>query len=517
MKKFLKLSIAILFISALITAGVICYQDYKEAKALGATRTYIRNDATRTYIQAQDTTGLVGQWSLGTADISGTTVYGKGSSDQLTAVASPSLTTGFDGRANQALSFNGTTQYLTQKVYANKVGAVTMATVATGALFNDTGQDFTNYAGASGNTPYMIVVTDTSGKVAWGYIGEEGTGETLGSELLSNPSFDVSTNGWSGYLGTIASVAGGQLNNCVELTRTTGGIQDVNGGFTSVTGNLYKLSGYVKSGTSGDESSILFSYQATPQYVDVGTRLTSSSSWQQYTSIYVTAIDAGTPIAFRKNTATVGTMLFDEASAKQVLTLPANTGIKIYSTKNGVIQSWAGVDTGFLPNSIASYEVRKSDFQISEGSFSLGFWIKTSNPSQVSSKRVLTKNSLNSTNFGPYTVAFYGTNNQLRFGFYGSSGGYSLAASISADTWEFFVGTYSYSTDTLNFYKNGVLVDTEVASQKPMVNSDPFCINGPFTGGYFAGSIDNPFVYNRALTAAEVLRLYNSQSNVYIQ
>lgn len=38
---------------------------------------YIRNDATKNYIQAQNNTGLVGQWSLGTADINGSTIYGK--------------------------------------------------------------------------------------------------------------------------------------------------------------------------------------------------------------------------------------------------------------------------------------------------------------------------------------------------------------------------------------------------------------------------------------------------------
>src|SRR4030042_1245328 len=83
------------------------------------------------------------------------------------------------GPAGQnVLSFDGTDDYLTQKVHAQKVGTITMATVAGGAMINDTGQDFTPYAGASGaSKPYMFGATDTGEKVAWGYIGEEGDGE----------------------------------------------------------------------------------------------------------------------------------------------------------------------------------------------------------------------------------------------------------------------------------------------------------------------------------------------------
>ena len=118
-------------------------------------------------IRTKDNTNLVGEWSLGYEDYNGTTVYGLGESDDLTAVFAPTLTTGHNGGANQALSFNGTNQYLTQKIYVTKIGGCYASIVADNAFFVDVSADFTDYEGASGNTPYMIVAKDSDADVGW--------------------------------------------------------------------------------------------------------------------------------------------------------------------------------------------------------------------------------------------------------------------------------------------------------------------------------------------------------------
>ena len=67
------------------------------------------------------------------------------------------------------------------------------------------GQDFSAYAGK----PFEIILTDSSGYRARGIAGSVGSGETLGGELLPNPSFDADTTGWNEVnTSTVDSVAG---------------------------------------------------------------------------------------------------------------------------------------------------------------------------------------------------------------------------------------------------------------------------------------------------------------------
>lgn len=484
---------------------------------------YIATGAGTRLIQSQDDTGLVGQWSLGTADISGAIVYGKGSSDPLTAVASPTLTTGFDGRANQALSFNGTTQYLTQKVYANKVGAVTMATVATGALFNDTGQDFTPYAGASGNTPYMIVATDTSGYKAWGYIGEEGTGETLGSELVTNWNNEsavfspndpirstISQSSAQAYSGTYSAkvLSNGTPNTNFYTRVATTSISPIGGLF------VVSMWGY---NPTGNAASLTFQSTGFPV---IGETISTKDAWFQPASLRYTNVSEIYGFGLLTPSIPDPTGMFyyvDDVSVKQILTLPANTGIKIYSTKNGSTQSWAGVDTGFLPNSVASYEVRKADFQITSA-ITLGTWFKSS-LSSGNNQIIMSKGSdylLNSfyVSLQANDATSYPNGILLRYNNNAGSIGFSTA--VNDGVWHLLAATFSSAGRAI--YLDGVSQYSNATAVTLNDVNYAFTIGAESDAGLkFNGSIDNPFVYNRALTAAEVLRLYNSQKKMFIQ
>lgn len=52
-----------------------------------------------------------------------------------------------------------------------------------------------------------------------------------------------------------------------------------------------------------------------------------------------------------------GTMLFDEASLKQVLT-PSATGVTITSTPNGGTYNWASIESGFNYNDAGGIRMR---------------------------------------------------------------------------------------------------------------------------------------------------------------
>jgi len=236
---------------------------------------------------------------------------------------------------------------------------------STGATFNR--GDFTSgnaffwssidlgwYAGAyPGSTPFYIELLDAAGKKATGYIGAVGAGETL-SELLTNPTFDVNTDGWMPQSGTLASIVGGQSNNCLEITRVSGNYQYVSQTANLTSGWLIKVSGYIKSGTSGNEAYQFGPFQLLGGYLSG----TSSGSWTQV-SIYKSCITTQANTFYViKSTATPGTMLFDEMNLKRV-TDPPSTAVHIVSSLNGITRNWASIESGFDPNTITSWIIKE--------------------------------------------------------------------------------------------------------------------------------------------------------------
>jgi hypothetical protein len=133
------------------------------------------------------------------------------------------------------------------------------------------------------------------------------------TELVTNGGFDSNTNGWSTLDSTIASVAGGESGNCLELTRTAGTYQAaIQVAIPTTTGKRYKASVYVKSGTSGAEDVDLLIQDGLGVNIQ-RTRSTTSGSWVKLTCYFIatrTAID----LLLLKRSATAGTMLFDTAS-----------------------------------------------------------------------------------------------------------------------------------------------------------------------------------------------------------
>ncbi len=204
---------------------------------------------------------------------------------------------------------------------------------------------------------------------------------TVGSDLITNGGFDTDTTGWTAYQSTLASIAGGQAGNCLELTRSSGTSQIAyQGGLTLVQGKLYRCQVYVKSGTSGNEAFIISSGAVVPEagnlllidalgggyllidgtgaklLIDepaaVGSSIysksktgTSSASWVQQSLIFMaeTAMDT---IALTKNTATAGTMLFDT--------------VTLYNVTQSMTGRWVKGSLNFTPLSKLRWNVEIS-------------------------------------------------------------------------------------------------------------------------------------------------------------
>ena len=148
----------------------------------------------------------------------------------------------------------------------------------------------------------------------------------IGSNLITNGGFDSTTTGWTANNATLASAAGGQSGNCLQVTRTGGTDQGAYQFVTLTPGKAYRLTAYVKSGTSGNE---LYGI-----YYDGGnlhrTDGTTSGSWVQVVIDFVARISTQS-IYLEKLTGTAGTMLFDTVSLYELAYPPMANALGICS------------------------------------------------------------------------------------------------------------------------------------------------------------------------------------------
>ena len=141
------------------------------------------------------------------------------------------------------------------------------------------------------------------------------SGATDGSELLTNGLFSANTNSWTTVACASASVAGGQSGNCCQLTRSSSDEQYVYQALSDLDfGLMYRLTAYLKSGTSGDEAFIIRLMNADRTVTKYSKTGTTSSTWTQYT-LYWRAFHGDNIVCLVKNSSTAGTMLFDTVSA----------------------------------------------------------------------------------------------------------------------------------------------------------------------------------------------------------
>jgi hypothetical protein len=154
-------------------------------------------------------------------------------------------------------------------------------------------------------------------------------GAYAGPDLVVNGGFSVNTDGWTSEFGSLASVAGGQSGNCLQITRVSGTYQNAKQQIFGLTiGSIYFLTGHVKSGTSGNEAGFIQFDMGGGNYFR--RTFTSSGTWTMYTLMFKASATSGI-LELNKFTATAGTMLFDSV----VMALYAGTNIFINFDEGG--------------------------------------------------------------------------------------------------------------------------------------------------------------------------------------
>jgi len=225
----------------------------------------------------------------------------------------------------------------------------------------------------------------------------------VGVDLIRNGEFEAGVGGWAPTDCALASIAGGQVGNCLELTRTGGATQHFTQSATTVIGKIYRLSFYVKSGTSGNEAfSVVSDIKDGAASIISGT---SAAGWVLY-SVVCEAAKVNPSFLFYKNTATAGTMLFDEISVYEITPCCTgadnlamdewgkNTTADIYrehsneetTTKRGSFYALKVVPGAAADWILWSFNIRSKEYfykQFRGRTITLGLWVNTNTASHA--------------------------------------------------------------------------------------------------------------------------------------
>ena len=182
-----------------------------------------------------------------------------------------------------------------------------------------------------------IRVYDSANRVAVGYVGPRGTGETLGSELNGDPGFDTPAY-WS-------TDSGWQVSGSSAAVHTTTITRDLYKSGLLPANQLYKTSLACVSYTNGSVrvgigSGSGFKYGTFPSLEVSGTTEVG----------YVNGLSTTDNLCVRTFTAT-SNLVVDNLSVKKVLT-PSTSGCSVYSTPQRKTNSWKTVATNFDWNNI---------------------------------------------------------------------------------------------------------------------------------------------------------------------
>jgi len=236
-------------------------------------------------------------------------------------------------------------------------GGIVLSTVA-GTAFampNDgSGADLIPYAYGQ----HILKIVDSAGKVAWAGIGAAGTGETLGAELITNGTFDSDISGWTtdtGTVGTISCEAGAMKMEQGSLSEYLRASQDV-----AVTQGALVKAGATSDGAAYQSFSLGILGNSTAFY---GSGFVAGTTWEVYFNK-----STSDDVVFKMQHAASAYSIanWDNATLKQVLT-PSEQGVWLESTPGASDKTWTYIQSGFNPNSIASWAVYPASDWLAKG------------------------------------------------------------------------------------------------------------------------------------------------------
>ena len=209
----------------------------------------------------------------------------------------------------------------------------------------------------SGNTPHYISVVDGAGKIATGFIGAVGAGETLsGAELVVNGTMELDSD-WDTYSGPGTNERSDVQKHGEAYSRHVSGTNYM-GIQTSATiafalNKLYKVVGYLYVVTNAAR----LVRQDSTSFPYTGAYKEAMASWQESAG-YVTCPLSGNSkiIAHGSQSVSSNEFYVDDVSIQQVTDPPA-TAVHIVSAQHGSTRAWENIESGFNPNTITTWTI----------------------------------------------------------------------------------------------------------------------------------------------------------------
>lgn len=219
-------------------------------------------------------------------------------------------------------------------------------------------QAWNDAAGATKTGSFVATATTT---YLTFYVGTSTTNDTCYWDSVS-----VAMAGWNPNNGTIASVAGGQSGNCLEITNGTDVEAFCTQTITTVANQNYTFSGYFKNGTAGSGFILIGTTPTGSQYLSAPV---NNANWTLYTFTFK-ATTTSTSISLWAGGVTTGrTSLFDTISLKALTQTNLNGGFESQGageTLGSELLSNTGFETsgtngGLISGTLTSTRARTSN------------------------------------------------------------------------------------------------------------------------------------------------------------
>ncbi len=445
------------------------------------------------------TKGLVGLWSLNTVDISGTTAIDRsGQGNNGTITNAPST---IAGKVDKALSFNGSTQYVTIPdatslkpdsitlsvwVYPTTLCAFRRAVIEKWYLSGVWGYGIETCADAGNFISFVFRNT------------ADGVDRTVSSGITATP------NRW--YFVTATYDARTGLAKIYVNGVLSGTLQD--------TANpLMKTTKPVVIGASDDDASVKYFF---PGYIDearIYNRPLSESEVKELYQLGTLVVNASQ--TNRSTSGLVGYWNFDGKNtnfATKVTTDSSGTGnngtLTAMSTTTSPIAGRVGQALSFDGVDDIVSVPNNSSLNFGAGNFSISVWSKI-NSTQGSGQGNGYVRLVDKTFTTGYSLGLSSSGN-IHLEINGNGSAVDTSGHDYRDNlWHNIVAVRTGNT-TASIYVDGVLSVSGTIVGGTMTSTSALGIGSEFDGStrYLKGAIDEVRIYNRALTAAEAKQLY---------
>ncbi len=452
------------------------------------------------------TNGLVGYWPFDSPDIAGTTAYDRsGSGNNGTLVSGPTKTV---GKVGQALSFNGTSQYvnLGNPSNLNITGVITLSAWVNFSSFPTADNGCSGYCGVIIEKGYANPIEAYYLRYAYtGGLPMLKVGSYNGTDYNTSWNIAFGLGSWHHVVGLYAGSSWKLYVDGINVATTQAGI-----GATSSTANASIGAAWIAGSPARyfpgaidepriynralSDSEVQMLYQA-----GAGDKLNSADS---QADSQIDPLQKGM-VGYWELDDGSGTSAADASGNGNTGTLtngPTWTTGKI----NGAVTFNSGATNGQYIDAGASVDDSITN------AFALSAWIS---PEGLSGQREIMRNDAGNGNRG-IDIRTNGAHAEV-YTYNGAVRSVMGSITLSTSVWTHIVGTYDGTS--LKLFVNGVQDGTLSTSGNVVLSSTSLFIgSGVYQGflagsqGEFRGKIDEVRVYNRALSADEVAKLYNT-------